>query len=130
MRRGICQVLHMSSRGHRCVDTFLDLLLDQRPLTQSPPSFPTEQQTGADGGSIISTKWDIYNCFTEFEEEPSDYFSVSFQTAWALGEKRMEVLSKQFPGAVLTNSYDEGATSVASLSPRTVVWITALISAS
>ena len=54
------------------------------------------------------TKWDIYNCFNEFEEEPSDYFSVSFQTAWApLSEKFMEVLSKQFPGALLTNSYDE-----------------------
>lgn len=54
------------------------------------------------------TKWDIYNCFDEFTEEPSDSFSASFQTAWSpLSEKCMEVLSRQFPGAVLTNSYDE-----------------------
>ena len=76
-----------------------------------PPVFPdgsTDQRWYGWRVDHWGTKWDIYNCFDDFVGGPDDYFSASFQTAWApLGEKCMEVLSKQFPGAVLTNSYDE-----------------------
>ncbi len=56
------------------------------------------------------TKWDVYSCCTDWEnEEPSDEFSVGFCTAWSpLSEECMAVLSRKFPGSLLTNYYEEG----------------------
>ncbi|QNI81684.1 hypothetical protein SynRS9907_00832 [Synechococcus sp. RS9907] len=105
---------YMSSRGYQkrgFVFPFGDLpALTPKTVFAESPVFPdgtTDQRWYDWRIDNWGTKWDIYNCFNEFEE-PSDSFSVSFQTAWSpLNEKCMEVLSKQFPGAVLTNSYDE-----------------------
>lgn len=55
------------------------------------------------------TKWDIFDCSNEFlQEEPGTEFSVSFSTAWSpLSENCMQEISKRFPGALLTNFYEE-----------------------
>jgi hypothetical protein len=55
------------------------------------------------------TKWDVYSCCNSWEnEEPSDEFSANFCTAWSpLSEQCMAVLSKKFPGSLLTNYYQE-----------------------
>ena len=102
---------YMSARGYQQRRYFSGPALGPKTTYAESPKFPdgtTDQRWYGWRVDNWGTKWDIYNCFTEFEEEPSDYFSASFQTAWApLSEKCMEVLSKQFPGAVLTNSYEE-----------------------
>jgi len=56
------------------------------------------------------TKWDVYSCCNDWEDDqPSTEFSTGFCTAWSpLSEKCMEVLSKKFPGSLLTNYYEEG----------------------
>ena len=56
------------------------------------------------------TKWDVYSCSNDWEDEqPSTEFSAGFCTAWSpLSEKCMAVLSKNFPGSLLTNYYEEG----------------------
>jgi hypothetical protein len=56
------------------------------------------------------TKWDVYSCCTDWETEvPSDEFSANFCTAWSpLSEECMAVLSRKFPGSLLTNYYEEG----------------------
>ena len=55
------------------------------------------------------TKCDVYSCSNDWEDEqPSTEFNASFFTAWSpLGEEFMKVLSLHFPGAILTNYYDE-----------------------
>jgi len=55
------------------------------------------------------TKWDVYSCWSDWEDQqPSTEFNTSFCTAWSpLSEKFMAVLSKHFPGAILTNYYEE-----------------------
>ena len=55
------------------------------------------------------TKWDVYSCCNDWEDEqPSTEFNASFCTAWSpLSAEFMAVLSKHFPGAILTNFYDE-----------------------
>jgi len=56
------------------------------------------------------TKWDVYSCCNVWEDEqPSSEFSAGFCTAWSpLSDKCMELLSKKFPGSLLTNYYEEG----------------------
>ena len=56
------------------------------------------------------TKWDVYSCCNDWEDEqPSTEFSAAFCTAWSpLSDKCMAVLSKKFPGSLLTNYYQEG----------------------
>lgn len=56
------------------------------------------------------TKWDVYSCCTDWENDvPSNEFSVGFCTAWSpLSEECMAVLSRKFPGSLLTNFYEEG----------------------
>ena len=101
---------YMGARGHQDRRYFSGPALGPKVAYAAPPVFPDgtiDQRWRPWRVNNWGTKWDIYNCFNEFEE-PSDSFSVSFQTAWSpLREECMEVLSKQFPGAVLTNSYDE-----------------------
>jgi hypothetical protein len=55
------------------------------------------------------TKWDVYSCSNDWEDEqPSTMFNASFCTAYSpLGEVFMAVLSKQFPGAILINYFQE-----------------------
>jgi len=55
------------------------------------------------------TKWDVYSCCNDWEDQqPSTEFNASFCTAWSpLSSECMAVLSKHFPGAILTNYYDE-----------------------
>ena len=55
------------------------------------------------------TKWDVYGvCRGGTKEEPSDYFSSNFLTAWSpLHKPCMKELSKKFPGATLINFYEE-----------------------
>lgn len=55
------------------------------------------------------TKWDVYDCFNDWENEvPSDEFSVGFSTAGAPpSEECLAVISRQFPGSLLNNSYQE-----------------------
>lgn len=55
------------------------------------------------------TKWIDYQCHQlEFLTEPSTDFDIPFESAWSpLNEHCMEVLSKKFPGVLLTLSYDE-----------------------
>ena len=55
------------------------------------------------------TKWDIFDCSNDFlQEEPGTEFSMSFSTAWSpLSENCMQEISKHFPGALLTNYYEE-----------------------
>lgn len=55
------------------------------------------------------TKWDVYSCCNDWvDEQPSTEFNSSFCTAWSpLSEKFMAVLSKHFPGAILSNYYEE-----------------------
>jgi len=55
------------------------------------------------------TKWDVYSCSNDWEnEKPSNEFSANFCTAWSpLGENFMTVLSRKFPGSLLTNFYKE-----------------------
>jgi hypothetical protein len=55
------------------------------------------------------TKWDVYDCCNDFEQEvASDEFSVGFCTAWAPpSEECLAVISKKFPGSLLTNYYQE-----------------------
>jgi hypothetical protein len=54
-------------------------------------------------------KWDVYDCFNDWENEvPSAEFSVGFFTAWAPpSEECLGVISKQFPGLLLLNAYQE-----------------------
>ena len=56
------------------------------------------------------TKWDVYSCCNDWEDEqPSTEFTAGFCTAWSpLSDKCMAVLSKKFPGSLLTNYYEEG----------------------
>ena len=56
------------------------------------------------------TKWDVYSCCNDWEEEqPSTEFTAGFCTAWSpLSDKCMAVVSKKFPGSLLTNYYEEG----------------------
>jgi hypothetical protein len=55
------------------------------------------------------TKWDVYSCCNNWQKEvPSNEFSVNFLTAWSpLSENCMAVLSRKFPGSLLTNYYEE-----------------------
>jgi hypothetical protein len=55
------------------------------------------------------TKWDVYSCCNDWEnEKPSNEFSANFCTAWSpLGVMCMAVLSRKFPGSLLTNFYEE-----------------------
>jgi hypothetical protein len=55
------------------------------------------------------TKWDVYSCCNDLEDQqPSTEFNASFCTAWSpLSEQCMKVLSMRFPGAILTNYYEE-----------------------
>ena len=55
------------------------------------------------------TKWDVYDCCNDFEQEvASDEFSVVFCTAWSPPkEECLAVISKQFPGSLLINYYEE-----------------------
>jgi hypothetical protein len=55
------------------------------------------------------TKWDVYSCCNDWkDEQPSTEFNASFCTAWCpLSAKCMAVISKHFPGAILTNYYEE-----------------------
>jgi len=55
------------------------------------------------------TKWIDYQCHQqEFPTEPSTYFDIPFVSAWSpLNKNCMEVLSKKFPGVLLTITYDE-----------------------
>ena len=55
------------------------------------------------------TKWDVYSCCNDWvDQQPSTEFNTSFCTAWSpLSEKFMAVLSKHFPGAILSNYYEE-----------------------
>jgi hypothetical protein len=55
------------------------------------------------------TKWDVYSCLNDWDSEgPSEEFSASFCTAWSpMNERWMAEVSKQFPGALLTNYYEE-----------------------
>jgi hypothetical protein len=55
------------------------------------------------------TKWDVYSCCTDWESKvPSDEFNANFCTAWSpLSEHCMSVLSRKFPGSLLTNFYEE-----------------------
>jgi hypothetical protein len=55
------------------------------------------------------TKWDVYSCCNDWESEnPSNEFSAHFCTAWSpLGENFMAMLSRKFPGSLLTNFYEE-----------------------
>jgi hypothetical protein len=57
------------------------------------------------------TKWDVYDCCNDFEQEvASDEFSANSCTAWAPpSEECLAVISKQFPGSLLTNYYEEVA---------------------
>jgi len=56
------------------------------------------------------TKWDVYSCCNDWEnEKPSTEFTANFCTAWSpLNEECMAVLSRKFPGSLLTNYYEEG----------------------
>jgi hypothetical protein len=55
------------------------------------------------------TKRDVYSCCNDWENEvPSDEFSVVFCTAWSPPkEECLTVISKQFPGSLLINYYEE-----------------------
>lgn len=55
------------------------------------------------------TKWDAYYCSNEWqEEESSSDFQANFCTAWLpLNENCMASLSKHFPGALLSNYYED-----------------------
>jgi len=55
------------------------------------------------------TKWIDYECHQpEFPMEPSTDFDIPFVSAWSpLNKNCMEVLSKKFPGVLLTITYDE-----------------------
>ena len=55
------------------------------------------------------TKWEIFDCFSDFlHEAAGTEFSLSFSTAWSpLNEKCLQEVSKHFPGALLTNYYEE-----------------------
>ncbi|MDC2993714.1 hypothetical protein OAZ88_00310 [bacterium] len=55
------------------------------------------------------TKWIDYECHQlEFPEEPAADFEIPFESAWSpLNEKCMEVLSKKFPGVLLTITFAE-----------------------
>jgi hypothetical protein len=55
------------------------------------------------------TKWDVYSCCNDWENEvPSNAFNANFCTAWSPpSEECLAVISKQFPGSLLTNYYEE-----------------------
>jgi len=55
------------------------------------------------------TKWDVYDCCNDFEQKvASDDFSANFCTAWSPpSEECLAVISKQFPGSLLINYYEE-----------------------
>jgi hypothetical protein len=55
------------------------------------------------------TKWDVYDVCNDWtEEKPSTEFRADFSTHRSpLSEECLAVLSKHFPGALLTNYYEE-----------------------
>lgn len=55
------------------------------------------------------TKWDVYSCCNNWEnEKPSTEITANFCTAWSPpSEECLAVISKQFPGSLLTNFYEE-----------------------
>lgn len=55
------------------------------------------------------TKWEIFDCSNDFlQKAPGTEISLSFSTAWSpLNENCMQEISKRFPGALLTNFYEE-----------------------
>ena len=55
------------------------------------------------------TKWIDYSCYElQFPNEPDTEFDIPFVSAWSpLNENCMEVLSKKFPGVLLTSTYSE-----------------------
>ena len=105
---------YMGARGyrHRTFGFGHTPALGPKTAIAEPPAFPDgtiDQRWRPWRVNNWGTKWDVYDCCNNFQlEEPSDDFGANFCTAWGpLSDKCMEVLSKQFPGAVLTNSYDE-----------------------